>query len=92
MTKKKAKPERIAPNAVREGDTVVVTNPVCMMCGNGSSSRVDWLKYYLWVGGGLIDQIFKEMNAGERELMITGTHPYCWSQMMNGEDEDENDN
>tara|TARA_Y100001947_G_C10293633_1_gene283984 strand:+ start:51 stop:320 length:270 start_codon:yes stop_codon:yes gene_type:complete len=87
---KKPKQERIAPNAVREGNWVLVTNPTCMHCGNGSSSRVDFIKYWLWQGGGLIDQIFPMMSIAERETMISGTHAYCWKEMFGDEEEADN--
>ena len=71
--------------AVRSGDMIIVENPVCVVCGNGSQVRVDWMKYQMWQGGGLIDRVFPNMSAGQRETMISGTHPYCWTQLM-GED------
>jgi hypothetical protein len=72
-----------------EGDSVLVTNPTCVHCGNGSYSRVDYLKFWLWQGGGLIDQIFPMMSSAEREVMISGTHAYCWNQMFKDEEDDE---
>ena len=71
----------------REGDMVVIDNPVCMVCGNGSQTRVDWLKYTVWQAGGLIDRVFPNMSAGHREMMISGTHPFCWTQLMGEDDE-----
>ena len=73
--------------AERIGEMVVIDNPICMHCGHGSQTRVDWLKYQMWQGGGLIDRVFPEMSAGHREMMISGTHPYCWKLMMGEDDE-----
>lgn len=77
--------------AERIGDLVVIDNPECIVCGNGSQLRVDWLKYKMWQGGALIDRVFPNMSAEHREMMISGTHPYCWTQIMpdyQGEDDE----
>ena len=73
--------------AERIGEVKVVDNPICMHCGNGSQIRVDWLAYTLWQAGGLIQQAFPNLNAAQREMMISGTHPYCWKEMMGEDDE-----
>ena len=43
----------------------------------------------MWQGGGLIDRIFSEMSAGQREMMISGTHPFCWKEMFDESEEDD---
>ena len=73
--------------AERVGSEIVVDNPTCMHCGNGSQTRVDWLAYALWQGGDLIQHAFPHLNASQREMMISGTHPYCWKEMMGEDDE-----
>jgi hypothetical protein len=30
----------------------------------------------------LIQDVFPELNADEREFMISGTHPACWDEMF----------
>ena len=75
--------------AERMGETILVKNPTCLHCGNDSEIRVDWLKYQMWQGGGLIDRIFPEMSAGQREMMISGTHPFCWKEMFDESEEDD---
>ena len=74
--RKKAQ-EIIAPGVVREGHHVIVTNPKCSVCGNGSVSRVDELKYYLWKGGASVDDIFPRMTHSEKQLITSGIHAYC---------------
>ena len=73
--------------AERIGNEIVVDNPTCLHCGNGSQTRVDWLAYALWQGGDLIQHAFPNLNAAQREMMISGTHPYCWKEMMGEDDE-----
>ena len=73
--------------AEKEGWEKVINNPICRHCGNGSQVRVDVLNYQLWQSGMLIQQAFPNLNAGQREMMISGTHPYCWKEMMGEDDE-----
>ena len=79
MTRKKTPPERIAPNAVREGNEVVYDNPICSVCGLGSKSRMDFMKYYLFIGGGSVDDLFPLKSAYKKRLLVTGIHEYCES-------------
>jgi len=70
-------------------DTVLVENPKCMICGHGSQTRVDWLKYQRWQSGQLIQEVFPQLSAEQREVMVSGTHPYCWDKMYpKGEDDE----
>ena len=72
------KPQKIiAPGVVREGNDVIITNPVCSVCGNGSKSRVDELKYYLLKGGASVDAIFPRMSHSQKQLITSGIHAYC---------------
>ncbi len=70
-------------------NTVLVENPKCMICGHGSQTRVDWLKYHRWQSGQLIQEVFPQLSAEQREVMVSGTHPYCWDKMyLKGEDDE----
>ena len=62
--------------AERIGDEIVVDNPTCLHCGNGSQTRVDWLAYALWQGGDLIQHAFPHLNDTQRESLTTG---FCGS-------------
>ena len=78
MSRKKAPPERLASNAIREGDEVVIDNPICPVCGLGSKSRVSVMKYYLLIGGAEIDDVlFPLKTSYQKQLMITGIHGHC---------------
>ena len=78
-----------ATKAERIGSEIVVDNPTCLHCGNGSQTRVDWLAYALWQGGELIQNAFPQLNASQREMMMSGTHPYCWKEMFEKGEDDE---
>ena len=68
-------------------NTVLVNNPKCLICGHGSQTRVDWLKYQRWQSGQLIHTVFTNLTPAQREVMISGTHPYCWKETMGEDDE-----
>ena len=79
---KKPKQERVAPNAVREGEEVVIDNPICHVCGWGSKSRIPYVKYLVLVSAGmsddsLIDKLLPLKTAAEKHQMKTGIHKYC---------------
>ena len=82
MSQRQTKAERV-------GSEMVVDNPTCIHCGNGSQTRVDWLAYALWQGGDLIQHAFPHLNASQREMMMSGTHPYCWKEMFEKGEDDE---
>jgi hypothetical protein len=68
---------------------VAVDNPKCLICGHGSITRVNWVKYLRWQNGEMIDQVFTDFTPAQREVMISGTHPYCWDKMHpEGEDDE----
>jgi len=41
-----------------------------------------------WREGENIQKVFPDMSAGDREVLISGTHPACWNKLF-GEEEDE---
>ena len=62
-----------------------VTKP-CIHCNKTSSLTVDADGYRQWVSGALIQDAFPDMDADNRELLISGTHPACWDTMF-GDDQ-----
>ena len=61
---------------------VTVKTGKCIMCGESSELEVDAKGYRLWQGGMLIQRALPELPKDQRELLISGTHPKCWEQMM----------
>lgn len=63
-----------------------VTQPCCV-CAERSMLEVNRESYYEWKSGNaLIQEAFPAMSAGERELLITGTHSECWEKIFGGEE------
>ena len=54
----------------------------CMNCEERSLIDLDEKKFQRWTGGEVIQNVWPELSAGDRELLITGTHPSCWDSMF----------
>ncbi len=66
--------------------TMQLCTRTCMVCGKHSLLEVDADKYFRWKDGELVQNIWPEMPADWREMLVTGTHPGCWEAMF-GEEE-----
>jgi hypothetical protein len=65
---------------------VTYSTQPCQVCGLRSSFTLDADRVDRWMKGGLIQNVFPEMSAAERETMISGTHDRCWEKLMGGGD------
>lgn len=63
-------------------DTIEVTTPVCVQCGQSSTMNVSRDKLIRWHKGELAQNVFPELTPDERELLVTGTHPECWEKIF----------
>ena len=59
----------------------------CPQCGKMKDMEVSQEAYQKWVSGTLIQNAFPELPADERERLITGICPPCWTKMF-AEDDD----
>lgn len=67
---------------------ITVQPPNCIWCGKENKPiALDRKKFDEWQRGGLIQNVFPELDVDTREILINGTHPACWDEMMKGEDE-----
>jgi hypothetical protein len=61
----------------------------CMMCGGPSEFDIPdarmWEKAVMFVedryGFGNVQDEFPKLTAGQREQLVTGTHPACWETL-----------
>ena len=64
--------------------------PDCPICGVSSDIMVDFDMYKAWCNKEiLVQDAFPHMSKEEREVLMTGTHPDCWTIMWAGFDDDE---
>jgi hypothetical protein len=61
----------------------------CVMCGqHGMVEDVDALGYIRWSElGENIQDALPELDADQRELLMTGTHAHCWERMWGSDDD-----
>lgn len=59
----------------------------CMFCGKASILTLDAELYARWIGGEFVQDVWPEWTAGQRELLITGTHPECWDANFTDEED-----
>jgi hypothetical protein len=64
------------------------TTPPCMMCGDRTVVALDRVSIERWRGGELVQNVFPDLDADARELLISGTHPACWAEMFGDEADD----
>ncbi len=61
----------------------------CVVCGErGMLEDVDALGFLRWkeLGENILDAL-PDLDADQRELLISGTHAHCWEKMWEGHDE-----
>jgi hypothetical protein len=60
-----------------------VETPTCRVCGNrGVLEDVAALGFIRWSElGENIQDALPELDADQRELLMTGTHAHCWEKM-----------
>lgn len=65
-----------------------VMTPRCVVCNKQAVIEgVDALGYIRWSElGENIQDALPELDADQRELLITGTHAHCWEVMWGGDD------
>ena len=69
----------------------VVLEVTCNLCGKKHELLVRHkdLVSYVSPNRGYIQDIFPYLNAGERELLISGVCPSCWNDMFGGDEDEE---
>ena len=70
-------------------DTILVKTRTCGVCGKYEVWSLDRQSVESWQAGENIQSAFPDMNAGDREVLISGTHPACWDQLFPEEEKDE---
>jgi hypothetical protein len=71
------------------GENVTVIKRCCV-CGKDACVTVDRTKFDRWYNGEHIQNVWPEMSPDVREMMISGTHPKCWEELFNEEEDSSN--
>ena len=56
----------------------------CDVCGNASVLTVDRDSLARWQSGEMAQRAFPDLDADQRELLISGTHAHCWETLFGG--------
>ena len=69
-------------NTIMFAMTSVVAVP-CKKCNGMNEIEVDFEKFIAWRSGKmLIQEALPELDADQRELLISGICPKCWDEMF----------
>jgi hypothetical protein len=77
-----AYPAPVLGKRERMSSTIVVRTKTCTVCGDYEVWSLDRELVNRWQGGENIQQVFPDMSAEDRELLISGIHPVCWDQLF----------
>lgn len=72
----------------------VVIHNTCIHCHKENEVIVDAAPYAKWRTGGLIQNLFPQLNYNQREMIQTGIHSECFDEMFppHNDHEDDDDN
>lgn len=62
------------------GDRVTVTR-ICQWCSQPAVVEVGLQAFEDWQAGKHAQYVWPSMSIGQREMLISGTHPECWDLM-----------
>lgn len=57
----------------------------CTFCGTLSHTSVPGPGLWAWEHGEFVQNAFPDLDPGQREQIMTGTHSGCWDDMMGEE-------
>lgn len=59
----------------------------CPICGGTTALEVEVAKLRRWQAGEYVQSVWPEWSVGRRELLISGTHPICWTRTFGNADD-----
>lgn len=66
--------------------TTTLTTPKCVVCGKTSQVELTDAELAAYIRARLVQEALPEWTADERELLISGTHPACWTEAFGTEE------
>ena len=61
-------------------DMMITVELTCPFCGETATVEAEASRIARWQRGELIQSVFPEWTADQRELLISGSHPACWAE------------
>ena len=68
--------------------TTVKVQRTCMWCNKTYFINLDKAKVARHAAGEHVQNVWPELDAGQREQIISGTHDACFDDMFKNDDED----
>jgi hypothetical protein len=62
----------------------------CLLCGQDNIITVDAGRFWLWYrqrDSPLVQQVFPELSAAEREILVSGSHGECFNATFPSDEE-----
>lgn len=69
----------------------ITVTAVCPMCGDVKFFSLPADGFRAWQGGELIQRALPDLDANDRERLISGICPACWDKMFSFPDDEEDD-
>jgi hypothetical protein len=66
---------------IKAGDKATVTK-ICRECGGHTTFFLNPAAFEAWRGGALIQEVWPDVNKGDRETLISGIHSACWELLF----------
>lgn len=63
----------------------------CPMCGDTAILSLPEAGYEAWQNGAMIQNALPDLDADDRERLISGICPSCWDKMFGAPDEEDED-
>jgi hypothetical protein len=70
---------------------LTVETPPCIVCGLPSILEVDADAFRMWQAGAAIQVAMPHVSPSDREMLISGTHPKCFTVLFPPEPEEDDD-
>lgn len=67
---------------------ITFTTKPCMCCSKTTNMELEEDLVRRWQAGSFVQDVWPEMPMEQREVLITGTHPKCWSDMFDDEEDE----
>lgn len=66
---------------------ITIVRKHCVVCDQVNEVAVRTSQYAAWVAGALVQDVFPAFTPAEREEVMTGTHPECWDELFDDEED-----
>ena len=71
----------IVLDAVKAGAKPVIVK-MCIHCGGHTTFLGDPERLQVWRNGQLVQNVYPNLNKGDRETLISGVHSECWDKVF----------